>query len=212
MTKKQLIENCGTLSKPGKMPGFGFGLSAHKCITGAKLAKVDNTVCNTCYALGANYSYPSVKQSHETRLSKVQNLELWQSSMIQLIARETARIKVPYFRFFDSGDLQSPDMLTAIINIARALPKINFWLPTKEYTMIKNCTIPIPDNLAIRVSNPYINAIYPQGKFELTSSVLTKDKTHLAGFLCPAPKQNNACLNCRACWDKSIKDISYNKH
>ena len=44
------------------------------------------------------------------------------------------------------------------------------------------------------------------GGWDNTSTVVT------AGATCPAPKQNNECKNCRNCWTKSIKNISYGKH
>ena len=28
----------------------------------------------------------------------------------------------------------------------------------------------------------------------------------------PTAQQNNECKNCRACWDKSVKNIAYGKH
>ena len=50
----------GSLGKPSKMPGLSYGISAKRCIVGAKLATVEGSVCHGCYALKANYSYPSV--------------------------------------------------------------------------------------------------------------------------------------------------------
>ncbi len=29
---------------------------------------------------------------------------------------------------------------------------------------------------------------------------------------CPAAKQDNKCLSCRACWDKSVPNVAYGKH
>ena len=47
----------GGLGYPSKMPGTSYGISAHDCITGAKLAKVEGSVCHGCYALKGNYGY-----------------------------------------------------------------------------------------------------------------------------------------------------------
>ena len=44
-----------SLSKPGKMPGFAYGLPAPACKTGAKLVKIPGSVCAGCYALKGNY-------------------------------------------------------------------------------------------------------------------------------------------------------------
>ena len=48
MKIKQLEKEIGTLSNPSKMPAFAWGISAKKCITGSKLAKIKGTICNKC--------------------------------------------------------------------------------------------------------------------------------------------------------------------
>ena len=44
------------------------------------------------------------------------------------------------------------------------------------------------------------------GGWDNTSTVVT------AGRTCPAPDQNNECKDCRACWNKDVKNIAYGKH
>ena len=44
------------------------------------------------------------------------------------------------------------------------------------------------------------------GSWPNSSEVVT------SGATCPAPKQNNECRDCRACWDATIKTVSYGKH
>ena len=39
----------GGLGYPSKMPGTSYGISAHACITGGKLASVPGSVCHGCY-------------------------------------------------------------------------------------------------------------------------------------------------------------------
>ena len=51
MRVKDAVKITHTLSKPGKMPGPAYSISAKNCITGAKLAKVPGSVCAGCYAL-----------------------------------------------------------------------------------------------------------------------------------------------------------------
>ena len=60
--------------------------------------------------------------------------------------------------------------------------------------------------MIVRVSAPMIDSNIKG--FNHTSSV-QKDKK-LTGFKCNAPKQDNKCLDCRACWDPEIKNIVYN--
>ena len=67
MKRKELEKEIGTLSNPSKMPAFAWGISAKKCITGAKLAKVKGTICNKCYALKGHYAFKNVFDAHELR-------------------------------------------------------------------------------------------------------------------------------------------------
>ena len=62
----------GGLGYPSKMPGTSYGISAHACITGAKLASVPGSVCHGCYALKGNYQYNSVQIAHKRHSSDAQ--------------------------------------------------------------------------------------------------------------------------------------------
>ena len=119
--------------------------------------------------------------------------------------------KSKYFRWFDSGDLQGEDMLSDINVIAWASPNIQFWLPTKEYKLIKDFKDDVAPNLVIRVSAPMIDKDY-KGHTHY-STVYTKDNLHMAkGYVCPASKQGNICGSCRACWSNKISEVSYVAH
>ena len=62
-----------------------------------------------------------------------------------------------------------------------------------------------PDNLVMRFSIPMIDQA-ASGNWKNTSTVVT------SGATCPAPKQDNACGDCRACWDPSVKNVAYGIH
>ena len=62
-----------------------------------------------------------------------------------------------------------------------------------------------PTNLVIRFSAPMVDQRAP-ASWPNSSEVVS------SGASCPAAKQNNECKDCRACWDASIKTISYGKH
>ena len=49
------------LSNTSKMPGKSISLSAEECITGSKLAKIKDTVCEDCYVKRC-VRYPVVKK------------------------------------------------------------------------------------------------------------------------------------------------------
>ena len=199
----------GSLGKPSKMPGYAYGISASLCKTGQKLAKLEGSVCSDCYACKANYKYPSVVSAHNKRLSNLAT-QAWIDAMVFMI-RKTGDT---YFRWHDSGDLQSSGHLKAIVQIAHALPNVNFWLPTKEKKILavaKAAGLEIPSNLTIRLSAAMVDS--DKVNKELTGNVsLVQDKAQLSGFHCKAPEQNGKCEDCRACWSKDIETIVYFKH
>ncbi len=77
----------GGLGYPSKMPGTSYGISAHACITGSKLAKIEGSVCHGCYALKGNYQYTSVQIAHANRLASIAN-PAWSTAMAFLLNRE----------------------------------------------------------------------------------------------------------------------------
>ena len=208
-TLKAAKECAGSLGKPSKMPGFAYGISAFNCITGSKLANVKGSVCEGCYARKANYKYPSVVIGHAKREANLGTAEWVQAMILQIEKSGT-----DYFRWHDSGDLQSTGHLKAIVNIALALPNVKFWLPTKEKGMLstaKRAGLVIPDNLTIRLSAAMVDS--DKVNRELTGNVsLVQNEAELSGFHCKAPQQNGKCESCRACWDKDIQTIVYFKH
>ena len=199
----------GGLGNPSKMPGTSYGISAHNCITGAKLAKVPGSVCFGCYALRANYNYQSVKTAHQRRQESIAGPH-WSAAMAFLINR-SGQI---YHRWHDSGDLQSVEHLTKICAVAALTPSVRHWLPTRELGIVSAYKAQggiVPDNLLIRVSATMVDGpatkAWPQ-----TSGVHTGKSVDAGTHACPAPKYNNTCGPCRACWSKEVPHVSYHKH
>lgn len=214
-TIKQLQDKVGSLSKPSKMPGFGYSTSADDCITGSKLAKVKNSICSICYAKKGRYVFANVQNAMKKRLDSLERLD-WIESMVQLIARKE---KSGYFRWHDSGDLQGVWHLEKIAEVARRLPNIKFWLPTREYKIVSDwletCNQSkgrrkLPANLTIRLSAYMINGQPPTNLAKRLGLVTSGAKDN--GFNCPASKQNNKCGDCRACWDQSVENVDYKPH
>jgi hypothetical protein len=200
---------CHTLSNPSKMPCYGYSLPAKRCITGGKLQKIKNTICSICYAMKGRYIFPNVLQAMEKRFASLEHPE-WSKAIIALLVNK--RKKQSYFRWHDSGDIQSLAHLHKIVEVALALPYIKFWLPTREYSLVEKYMDihPVPENLTIRLSAYMIDGEPPTAitkRLKLTSSGVSA-----SSYNCPAPKQDNYCLDCRACWDKSVENISYRKH
>ena len=196
----------GTIGKPSKMPGLAYGISAKLCNVGAKLAEIPGSVCNKCYALKNNYTYPSVQKAHQKRAEGLTNIS-WADSMIYLIGRTGET----YFRWHDSGDLQSFQHLLDIVKIAEALPAVSFWLPTKEKGLIYKYRAifgDFPANLCVRLSAAMVDGKAPAYEGN-TSTVHTGQPI---GTECEAYKRGNKCGDCRACWNRSVSNVSYRQH
>ena len=199
MKTSEALKIVGGLSKPSKMPGWAYGLPAKECKTGGKLQAVPGSVCYDCYALKGCYVFKVVQDAQYRRLAAIKH-ELWTGAMALLINSKKSK----YFRWHDSGDVQDEDHLIKIFAVCRLTPGTKHWMPTRE-AWIKHFLPLCPDNLTIRFSAPMIDQRAPSSwpnSLEVVSS----------GASCPAAKQNNECRDCRACWDATIKTVSYGKH
>ena len=211
---KKEIKEVGGIGLPSKMPGYAYGISAERCITGSKLREVKGSVCEGCYAMGANYQYPSVKGAHEARYEALQDLETWTDNMCRImeylgtLLPDTER----YWRWHDSGDLQSIEHLDAIVQVAIRNPEWRFWIPTKEYAMVRKYKErgDFPGNLAVRVSAPMLNKPCPGALQTLTGLYSTVG--HNEEERCPAYDQEGFCGSCRKCWDPKEAVTDYPKH
>ena len=199
MKTSEAIKITHTLSKPSKMPGFSIGIPAKECKTGAKLRKIKGSVCYGCYALKGCYVFPDVQAAQYKRLRAIKKKK-W----IEAMAHQINSKKVKFFRWHDSGDVQNLEHLNKIYEVCKLSPTVKHWMPTRE-AWIKDHVTRAPDNLIIRFSMPMVNQA-AAGSWPNTSTVVT------SGATCPAPAQGGKCQTCRACWTKSIKNISYGKH
>ena len=73
MKLKEALEIVGGLSNPSKMPCHSYGISAHLCITGAKLVNIEGSVCGDCYALKGMYGdwNKNVSNAHAKRAEAI---------------------------------------------------------------------------------------------------------------------------------------------
>ena len=148
----------GGLSAPSKMPCRSFGISADRCKTGSKLAKMKGSICNTCYAQKGLYKLPSTEAAQERRFNLI-GTSNWVDNMVRAINN------ADYFRWFDSGDLQSDEMLADIVRVALATPNTKHWLPTHEKKMVAEHLKKhgkFPSNLTVRVSAAMVDGEPPR--------------------------------------------------
>ena len=208
MTLLQAIETINGFSKPSKMPCHSWSIPAKDCKTGSKLVQVSGSICEDCYALSGFYRMGNVKSCLEKRLQSLSNPK-WEEAMTVAISGSEGS---GFFRWFDSGDIQSLAHLKQIAQIAINLPQIKFWLPTKEYGIVQDFLKEnkLPQNLTIRLSAYMIDGPAPVGlanRLGLVTSTVSK-----TSWTCPAGSQGNKCLQCRACWDKQVSNVAYKHH
>jgi hypothetical protein len=226
----------GCLGEPSKMPGYSFGISASKCKRGNKLARDLRTVCGHCYAKVAFYHYyDEVQVAHKRRFKGITHPE-WVPAMIALLLHYVDP-KMPYFRWFDSGDLQSVRMLGNIVEVCLGTPKVKHFLPTRETGMLvkylrlaaRGEAPAFPKNLCVRISADLVGK--PPMRIreieELPTSTVHRGKSDRNKVIVPWKKVSYACKaheravsrdgsgqcgGCRACWSRNAGNVSFGLH
>jgi hypothetical protein len=209
MKVKDAKKITGSLTRTSKMPGMSYSLPAWECKTGSKLSKIPGSVCFNCYAMKNNYiRYPAIKAAQYDRLKKIKRAQ-WVVAMASQIKNQE------FFRWHDAGDVQDLDHLKKIFRVCELTPDVKHWMPTREAWISEHLNEK-PKNLIIRFSATMVDQSSKKlpKAWRNTSTVSSNlNKTYYSeGHLCPAPKQGNACKDCRACWDGRIRNIVYGKH
>ena len=211
MSKKQANVVCGSLTSTSKMPCKSYSLPTEACKTGYNMSKIEGSICSSCYADKGFYKVyeNNIKPAQFARLDSIDS-DFWVSGMISHIGNDS------FFRWHDSGDLQSLDHLEKIAAICEQTPNTRHWLPTREYAIIKAFIEKhkiVPKNLTIRLS-----AMFPDKPVQIPKSLqnlpgITASNVHTKnplGNACKAPSQGGACLDCRECWTDNV--VSYALH
>lgn len=202
----------GGLSNPSKMPGLALGLPAGECGVGSRLRSVEGSTCQHCYAyMRGNYRWVGVLMAQYARLEALDS-PLWVRAMVALIERTGT----DFFRWHDSGDLQSVEHFARICAVARRTPNVAHWIPTREYRIVaeyRKAGRPIPSNLTVRMSAHSIGGHAPTFAKPLTVSTVSRAASDYPGaHHCPAPSQDNECGSCRACWSRDVSLVTYHIH
>ena len=196
------------------MPCPAYSIPAKYCQTGNALAR-DNgggpTVCSLCYASRNRYRFGNVQSALERRYS----------ALMRALSNETVRKRfidamvsaiggAEYFRWHDSGDLQSIDHFRLICAIAERTPSTRHWIPTREKKYVRGET---PANLCVRYSLPFIDGAIPPTHRLPLSTVHSSLKTLPSNaYECKKPYNGGTCGDCRACWDSRVSVVSYALH
>ena len=137
----------------------------------------------------------------------------WVNAISWLILNQDNKKDKDFFRWHDSCDVQSIEHLRKIVLVCENTPHIKHWLPTREYKIVNDYLEKygsFPLNLVVRLSAHMIDGKAPETK-GLNTSTVSKDNDPI-GIECRAPKQAGECWDCRMCWNKDIKNISYKYH
>tara|TARA_R110000803_G_scaffold98119_1_gene166279 strand:- start:604 stop:1260 length:657 start_codon:yes stop_codon:yes gene_type:complete len=196
------------LSKASKMNCKSFSLPVNLEVCKGMLDATGKVkpVCQSCYAKKGFYHMPVVKAVRENNLIASKEID-FPKHMIKLLEKQK------YFRWFDSGDIYSSRFLLFIYKICKLTPNTRHWIPTKSRELFDNITWKLLEalpNVTVRYSSPSIIGTYEEKHGSTVSSVIKKSTKDL--FYCPASKQKGKCNDCRACWNKNLKVVSYLKH
>jgi hypothetical protein len=141
--------------------------------------------------------------------------------LLQTYAKKTAP-ENRYFRWHDSGDLQSIKHFNDICWIAEKTPDIQHWLPTRETRIVDAYIGNIPNNLTIRYTATMLDTLVKPTCFTHIAGVTTEkdsavvqEQANTIGVnlhFCKAYLTEGKCDNCRACWDKKVQAVVYLKH
>lgn len=216
----------GSLGFPSKMPGTSYGLPTHMCGVGSKLRSVAGSTCEHCYAHDRNnYKYASVKIAQERRLASLDDAQAWIDAMAFLLTREHVPAKLGtgtgWHRWHDSGDIRDESHFDAIVAVCKRTPAVRHWLPTREVGILsrwlkaRGATLAsmydvLPRNLTVRISATMVDGA-PSAVAPNVSTV-HRDVAPEPADVCPAPRQGNACGDCRRCWSRDARNTSYHVH
>lgn len=219
MTIASAMRDAGRVSSGNtKMPGSTFAVTVDQCKVGRKLAEIKGSTCHSCYAARLEKLRPSVHQGWTSNYLKATRMiaerpDLWAKAMAFQIEKAAEKSGEAFHRWFDGGDLDSLEMLRAIVLTCELTPTIAHWLPTREAAVVKayhKAYGAFPANLIVRVSSTMVGDAPIAGHVN-TSTVHRKDAAY-EGHACPARHQGNQCGSCRACWTRDVQNVSYPLH
>lgn len=213
-----------SLSKPSKMPGHSWSLEAGRTCPASKLTVREHgraAICDGCYAKGGMYRMPNVKNAQQRRLD-------WLLDSIEGDDGDTAILGLvsmieatgdSVFRVHDSGDLFSEAYATVWVEVARRLPHVQFWIPTREHLRERMLpalrTLASLPNVALRPSAARIGDPAPEVEgLSAGTTVAFHDTLPADHWICPATAtEQKACDDhgCRKCWDPTVK-VAYVAH
>jgi len=172
--QKKLAENLigGGFSFTSKMPGGSLAFPAHTCDVGMRLANIKTAGCHACYATRGRYPLNNKQsQMYDNLHGLTRNDPRYASALTERMKAQMLFDGEPYWRWFDSGDLQrgkgetkrnfGAKHFAQTLDVASASPGSKHWLPTRQMGGVKQImdergVDAIPDNMKTRLSVPFI--------------------------------------------------------
>jgi len=192
-----------------------WSLPAGASCPGAK----DAEVCKSCYAKKGMYRFPVVKNVREYNREDYKKHD-WVDRMIKEIS------KYDYFRWFDSGDIETPELACKIRSVISRTRNTKHWLPTRSDN-VPNISNKLDGlipphtalngfpNVAVRLSADNIGLTKTERK-GVNSYVIRPEEIFEAKkrgiYVCPVGIVANqkSCDTCTACYTNV--DVAYVLH
>ena len=198
------------LSKTSKLDNIlSWSLQAIETCPGSLSASgVLVDACSGCYATTGCYNFKG------TKAVRADNKAAWQEAgWVQTMT--TALRKQRFFRWFDSGDMYSLSLARKMLEVMKATPQVQHWLPTRMHKFPKFSAIiaemqALP-NVMVRPSSDAVDGTYTKGVHG--STILPAGMPVPAGVVaCTAPDNGGKCNGCRACYSKDVPVVAYIAH
>lgn len=175
-------------------------------------------VCHGCYAQLNRYNMPNVLDAQWVRylwtkdcLRSPEGQAVWIATMTEAIRKEGGT----YFRGHDSGDFFHPEYVRMWTAVARNLPAVRFWFPTRNWphsgqmgakwveVLTEFAALP---NVVVRPSGLRYDDPAPVVPWLSDGSTVVstvQEAERMGMVLCPKTIHHGSCESngCRECWN-----------
>jgi hypothetical protein len=161
--------------------------------------------------LQGRYLFGAVKAVREHNMADWQNGD-WVAAMVKAIGRSK------FFRWFDSGDVYTPELARKILDVIRQTPDCAHWIPTRAYKDLS--ILPIlwrihdEPNAVVRMSSDSVEGEILSISDTNSTIIESADdfQPRKGAALCRSYDRGGKCGPCRACWSDRVNTIYYPKH
>ena len=216
-----------------------WGIANDHCNVGRLLAKNPDSICFKCYGDHGAYIWHTTKACHQKRLQSlmwiVEDSRRYNQRYIEYVLAFASYINIKaknqkkhnretYHRWLDMGDVQTSEKykffhLRIIRDIAKLCPRVSFWLPTKEFSLLlawDQAGYRMPANVNVLISNPMVDSEdimrkWIDRKFQHPELYGTTLVSSQGNHTCKAYDNTpTMCGSCNACW--TTKQVIYPLH